>query len=99
MLGVIGLDHHDAPTPVRERLAILDEGLVEPLATLRRSEALSEAVILSTCTRTETYAAGPSWAAVRVAVEEFLGAQYLAGATARQLAEQEALSQYLYVSE
>jgi glutamyl-tRNA reductase len=103
MLGVIGLDHHDAPTPVRERLAILDEGLVEALATLRRSEALSEAVILSTCNRTEIYAAGPSWAAVRAVAEAFLRAQYLAGAPARQpvaLADgQDALSHYLYASE
>ena len=102
MLGVIGLDHHDAPTPVRERLAILEGALSEALATLRRSEALSESVILSTCNRTEIYAAGPSWAAVRAAVEDFLRAQYLAGTPARQTpssASQETLSQYLYASE
>lgn len=104
MLGVIGLDHHDAPTPVRERLAILDEGLVEALATLRRSEALSEAVILSTCNRTEIYAAGPSWPAARAVIEAFLRAQYAAGAPARRPAikpsgEWDALSRYLYVSE
>jgi glutamyl-tRNA reductase len=107
MLGVIGLDHHGAPTAVRERLAFLDEALVEALAMLRRSEALTEAVILSTCNRTEIYAAGPSWAAARAAVEEFLRAQYLAGTTASQLpalaegdlAGHEPLGQYLYASE
>lgn len=107
MLGVIGLDHHRAPTAVRERLAFLDEKLVEALATLRCSEALSEVVILCTCNRTEIYAAGPSWAAAREVVEAFLQAQYLAGAPAKQpaaladgnLAGQAALDQYLSVSE
>lgn len=107
MLGVIGLDHHRAPTAVRERLAFLDEALVEALATLRRSEALSEVVILCTCNRTEIYAAGPSWSAVREVVEAFLQAQYLAGAPGKQpaaladgnLAGQAALGQYLSVSE
>src|SRR5215831_12748707 len=102
MLGVIGLDHHGAPTAVRERLAFADEALVGALATLRRSEALSEAVILCTCNRTEIYAAGPAWAAVRAVVEEFLREQYLIGASGKQpsaladgrLVGQDTLSQY-----
>ncbi len=107
MLGVIGLDHHGAPTAVRERLAFADETLIEALATLRRSEALAEAVILCTCNRTEIYAAGPSWAAVRQTVEEFLRAHYLAGLADRpasmmangRRAGQDELSHYLFVSE
>jgi len=107
MLGVVGLDHHGAPTAVRERLAFLGETLLEALATLRRSEALTEAVILCTCNRTEIYAAGPSWAAVRTVVEEFLRAQYVASAPASQLpalaygslAGEDTLNQYLYASE
>jgi glutamyl-tRNA reductase len=107
MLGVVGLDHHGAPTAVRERLAFLDEALLEALATLRRSESLAEAVILSTCNRTEIYAAGPSWIAVRAVVEEFLRVQYAASAPASQLPTlaygsltgEETLSQYLYASE
>ena len=107
MLGVVGLDHHGAPTAVRERLAFLDEALLEALATLHRSDALAEAVILCTCNRTEIYAAGPAWAAVRAVVEEFLRAQYVAGASASQLPAleygsltgEDALNQYLYASE
>jgi glutamyl-tRNA reductase len=104
MLGVVGLDHHGAPTAVRERLAFLGETLIEALATLRRSEALSEAVILCTCNRTEIYAAGADWEAVRAVVEAFLRAQYQAGIPGKQTApltygdpeKQDALSQYLY---
>ncbi len=107
MLGVVGLDHHGAPTAVRERLAFLGEALLEALATLRRSEALAEAVILCTCNRTEIYASGPSWAAVRAVVEEFLRAQYQAGIPGKQPAPliyanpdgQDTLNQYLYASE
>ncbi len=80
MLGVVGLDHHEAPTAVRERLAFTGNALLEALATLRRSEALSEVVILCTCNRTEIYAAGPSWEAARAVIEAFLHAHYLAGA-------------------
>jgi glutamyl-tRNA reductase len=114
MLGVIGLDHHGAPTAVRERLAFSGTMLLEALATLRRSKALSEVVILCTCNRTEIYAAGASWESVRQVVEEFLRAQYIAGARmmlgagpltlAAQVNEsaeapQEALSTYLYTYE
>ncbi len=93
---------------MRERLAFVGEALVEALAALRRSEALSEAVILCTCNRTEVYAAGPSWAEVRRVVEAFLREQYQAGASIQPaLAQanghsapaQDTLSQYLYASE
>jgi glutamyl-tRNA reductase len=108
MVGVIGLDHHAAPTAVRERLAFAGESLRDALATLLRSEALSEAVILCTCNRTEIYAAGPSWAAVRAVLEEFLSAQYADGAaetssslpaTETSAASRAVLGQYLYASE
>ena len=66
-------------------------------------------VVLCTCNRTEIYAAGPSWEAVRAMIEAFLREQYVAGA--RMLlgvppldtqaddsagAGQERLGQYLY---
>ena len=50
-LLVLGASHKTAPLAVRERLALLD-GQVEPfLRSLRRAEA----VVLSTCNRTELY--------------------------------------------
>ena len=79
MIGVIGLDHHRAPMAVRERLAYTGEALHEAVLALGSAEALSEVVILSTCNRTEIYAAGPSWTEVCQVVEVFLTREYLAG--------------------
>ncbi|HEU5199154.1 MAG TPA: hypothetical protein VFU32_05935, partial [Ktedonobacterales bacterium] len=64
MIGVIGLDHHRAPMAVRERLAFTGEALREAVLALGDADVLSEVVILSTCNRTEVYAAGASWADV-----------------------------------
>lgn len=67
---------------VRERLAFAGESLREALLALRRAEALSEVVILSTCNRTEIYGAGPSWPEARQVIEAFLARYYLAGGPA-----------------
>ena len=52
-LYVIGLNHHTAPLEVRERAALGPAGVREALGRLR--PLLREAVILSTCNRTELY--------------------------------------------
>jgi glutamyl-tRNA reductase len=82
MIGIVGLDYHQAPMAVRERLAFAGEALREALVALKRSEALSEVVILSTCNRTEIYGAGPSWSEARQVIEAFLARYYLAGGPA-----------------
>jgi glutamyl-tRNA reductase len=57
-LLVLGASHKTAPLAVRERLALLD-GQVEPfLRELMALPGLSEAVVLSTCNRTELYVVG-----------------------------------------
>jgi glutamyl-tRNA reductase len=54
-LLVLGASHKTAPLAVRERLALLD-GQVEPfLHELLAEPAVTEAVALSTCNRTELY--------------------------------------------
>jgi glutamyl-tRNA reductase len=54
-LLALGTSHKTAPLAVRERLALL-EGQVEPfLHELVAHEAISEAVAVSTCNRTELY--------------------------------------------
>jgi glutamyl-tRNA reductase len=57
-LLVLGASHKTAPLAVRERLALLD-GQVEPfLRELMARDGITEAVVLSTCNRTELYVVG-----------------------------------------
>jgi len=53
---VVGVNERDAPLEVLERLAVAESDLPKALAALCDSPHLSEAVILSTCMRTEVYA-------------------------------------------
>lgn len=55
-LVVIGLNHTTAPVDIRERLSIPDGDPSGFLKSLTRSDQVSEAVVLSTCNRTEVYA-------------------------------------------
>ena len=52
-LLVLGLDHRTAPVEMRERLSVERDQLPEALAQL--SEYVPQAVIVSTCNRTEVY--------------------------------------------
>ena len=54
-LIVLGLNHKTAPVEVRERFNFSAERTEAILRRLRASEFLSEAVLLSTCNRTEIY--------------------------------------------
>jgi len=54
-LSVIGVSHETAPVAVRERLAFAPEEADEFLLTLRTLSGVEEAVLLSTCNRTEVY--------------------------------------------
>ena len=51
----VGLNHHTAPIALRERLAFRENTLPEATAQLCRQSGSSEALILSTCNRTEVY--------------------------------------------
>jgi glutamyl-tRNA reductase len=53
---VVGLEQKNAPLDLLERVAVSDNALVKALGRLRDQSNLSEAVILSTCLRTEVYA-------------------------------------------
>lgn len=55
-LTLVGLSHKTAPVAIRERLAFPADRQAEALSMLTSSDAVSEAVILSTCNRTEVYA-------------------------------------------
>lgn len=55
-LVVVGLHHRSAPIEVLEQVTIAPAGLAKALATLRAGDDIAEAVIVSTCNRTEIYA-------------------------------------------
>jgi glutamyl-tRNA reductase len=54
-LITLGLNHKTAPVDLRERLAFTPQSLPEALGKLADLPGVSEAVILSTCNRTELY--------------------------------------------
>lgn len=58
-LIVLGISHHSAAVEVRERVAFAPEQVSEALAEACERALVDEAVILSTCNRTEIYAAVP----------------------------------------
>ncbi len=59
-LTAVGLNHQTAPLSIRERLAFAAASLPDALKALVGSHAAKEAVILSTCNRTELYCVGES---------------------------------------
>ncbi|NDU91073.1 MAG: glutamyl-tRNA reductase, partial [Ferrovum sp.] len=54
-MHAFGLNHETAPVAVREKIAFPQESLIPALAGLTRDAPVEEAVILSTCNRTEIY--------------------------------------------
>ena len=57
-LTVIGVNHQTAPLSIREKLAFAAAELPDAVGSLIDSDAALEAVILSTCNRSEIYAVG-----------------------------------------
>ena len=55
-LHVLGINHQTAPVALRELVAFAPEALASALASLRALPQVHEAVLLSTCNRTELYA-------------------------------------------
>jgi glutamyl-tRNA reductase len=55
-LVVVGLNHRTVPVEMLERVAVAPSALPKALDALARAEHLAEAVLLSTCNRTEIYA-------------------------------------------
>ena len=57
-LLVLGLNHRTAPIEVRERIVFDAERLPRALAALASLPGLAEALVVSTCNRTELYCIG-----------------------------------------
>lgn len=75
-LALVGCNHRTAPIEFRERVAFTQEQALDAAAALRREGILEEAVVLSTCNRSELYgvpsdAAAATAGASAAAMEEF----------------------------
>jgi len=64
-LFAVGLNHHTAPLDIREKVALAPEAHQRSLTELVEGQCASEAVLLSTCNRTEVYFNADSADAVR----------------------------------
>ena len=69
-LKILGLNHTTAPIEVREKFSVDKEALRRGLENLDDYDGLSEAVVLSTCNRSEIYAVTAE--GCEVAVHQFL---------------------------
>lgn len=54
-VAVVGVSHHTAPVEVRERFAFGRAEAIRALGLLREEQGVREAVLVSTCNRTELY--------------------------------------------
>jgi glutamyl-tRNA reductase len=57
-VNILGINHKTAPVALREKVAFAEDRLVAALTTLREQIGVAEALILSTCNRTEVYWSG-----------------------------------------
>jgi glutamyl-tRNA reductase len=88
MIGLVGLDHTNAGVELRGRLVFAAERLPEALGGLAARPSLDEVVIVSTCNRTEVYAAAPDWAEARADIRAFLAATLAAAEPGEAAASQ-----------
>jgi len=72
-VALIGCNHRTAPVELRERVAFSTEQALDAATQLRKQGILEEAVVVSTCNRSEVYGvAGDPSASVTDAMERFL---------------------------
>jgi glutamyl-tRNA reductase len=57
-VNILGINHKTAPVALREKVAFSEDRLGAALLTLRQELGVAEALILSTCNRTEVYWTG-----------------------------------------
>src|SRR5438105_13969163 len=68
-LHILGISHHSAPLEVREKLAFAPERQTQAVAELAAQPGIAEALLLSTCNRTEVYFCAEDGAAARAWLE------------------------------
>jgi glutamyl-tRNA reductase len=72
-IQVIGINHKTAPITVREKLSFPRERLADALMGLKHCDCIEENIILSTCNRTEIYAAVSDDSRGLDSIKQFLG--------------------------
>src|SRR5690349_2988152 len=82
MIGMIGLDYRRASADVRGCISFAGDRLHEALIALFDDPAIDEAVIVSTCNRTEIYFAAADCQSALERVRCFLGATFVQAASA-----------------
>ena len=65
-IAVVGCNHRTAPVHIREQFAFSDGQIADALEAFTQTYPKAEAVILSTCNRTELYVARPLHGAPRL---------------------------------
>lgn len=84
-IQLLSISHKTAPTQVRGMFALDDEKKMQILRTLISQEEICEAVILSTCSRTELYCSGEKDNKIFSKMQQFLleaaGAEKIPGMT------------------
>jgi glutamyl-tRNA reductase len=71
-LLLLGVSHHTAPIDLREKLAFAADTVPAALAMLAQQGGIGEAVLLSTCNRSELYVTTPDTEAGRQITTRFL---------------------------
>ncbi len=80
-IAMIGCNHRTAPLELRERVAFSPEQALRAVDELRLRGILDEAVVLSTCNRSELYGvSGEETAGPTAAMEDFFGSFHQIGA-------------------
>src|SRR5664279_4662736 len=82
---VVGLEQRQSPLELLERVTVTDSALPKALGRLRDQSNLTEAVILSTCLRTEVYAVVERFHDGVAELQEFLAT--ISGSPLETLAE------------
>ena len=82
-IAVFGINHRSAPLDVIERVALNDERLVKALDGITSRDTVREAVILSTCNRTEVYVVAEKFHGAFADVRDMF--QEVSGLTADEL--------------
>lgn len=68
-LITVGINHKTAPVAIREKVAFAPEKMFDALSSLITRDRADEAVIVSTCNRTELYCAVPEGAGIKQIIQ------------------------------